>query len=193
VRVERRELDAAGRPLRTGEPPGPERRYPGMALLPATPADFDGDGFADLMLWEAPLPGRSVNALTEALASAAWPVRVRIHRYGVSQRRFEARAMASISFGIPVEWFLFPGEEGPIRLAAAADFDGDGLADFGCLTGPRRYTVWKSGTDYRNELARVLDTAGPIERLEFAKPLGEQRAATLALRTESALYILDPP
>lgn len=192
IRVERRQLDADGRPVRMAEEPGPERRYPGTVLLSAMPPDFDGDGFADLLLWDAPLPGRSVGALSEALTSAEWPIRVRMHRFDSAARRFEARSSGAISFGIPVEWFLFPGEIGPIRLHTVADFDGDGRSDFGCQTGPRTFTIWHSSRGYSEQSARRLHTREPIESVAFANPLGERRAATMALRTESTLYILDP-
>ena len=192
IRVERRLLDEGGRSLPTSDGPGPERRYPGTILLSPTPPDFSGNGHADLLLWDAPLPGRSVGALSDALASAEWPVRVRVHAFDPSRRRFDARASTAISFGIPVEWFLFPGEIGPIRLHTAADFDGDGRADFGCQNAPRQFTIWKSSLEFRGDMARVIHTEEPIERVEFATALGERRAATLALRTASALYILDP-
>lgn len=192
VRIERLPLDDTGRAIRGAGTLGPERRYPGTALLSPTPPDFDGDGYADLALWDAPLPGRSVSSLTAAFTASSWPVRVRLHRFNTETGRFEARALAAISFGVPLEWFLFPGETGPIRLHTTGDFDNDGRVDFACATGPTEFTIWLSNNGFRAEAARVIRTGAPIEAVAFAEPLGEQRGATLALRTASALYILDP-
>lgn len=122
------------RPPASAEPAGPgdavyvspERRYPGVLIAPhGAPPDFNGDGFADLLLWNVELPGRSLGSIARAAQSGAWKVTMTVHLYNPPDERYNARPNAVTRMNAPIDTVLGGGVNGPFHHLLLRDVDGD--------------------------------------------------------------------
>ncbi|MFP4501592.1 MAG: FG-GAP repeat domain-containing protein [Candidatus Hydrogenedentota bacterium] len=172
----------------------PSRRYPGRLLnTRANMPDFNNDGLVDLALWilpsMAPTPGR----LAAALAAGRWPIRIAMHFFQPSQRRFAPLPTAYVNLSLPTAWFLGGAARTPLRHVVLDDLDGDGRTDLACATGPRTFSVWRfreEGFNISPSWAYRFNT--PIQHVVFRTPLDEGGGVAIALRTEKRLYVLRP-
>lgn len=172
--------------------PGPVRKYPGRLLISTEDLpDFNGDGYTDLVLWKAPDPGPSINALTGAAVRGTWPVRLTMHLYSPEKGRFEPRPVSWIEGAAPIAAF-FSGENGqPLSLLVLRDFDGDGRTDLGCGLAARTFSVWlarpegfMAAPDFEHLFPEDL------RGIEFKADLDGLRRTSLALRGTENLYVL---
>jgi hypothetical protein len=180
---------------------GPPRRYPGRLARAAerpfawgeTPwPDFDGDGFADLLLWKAPLPGRSVDSMAEAVTGGSWPVRLTAHLFSPGKGRYEPRPAGRIEARLPVWRLLDLARGAPLRHAVFDDLDGDGGDDCAFATDVDRYGVWLFGDGFAATPSASYAFSSVIAGIEYAGPLGPGRASAILLRTRRAVHVLEP-
>lgn len=171
---------------------GPERRYPGnLIALEGDLPDFNHDGWIDLLLWSAPEPGMSVDAITRAITSSAWPVRLTTHLFVPEENRFAPTPSAHFECTIPILWFLTPDLAGPLRNIVLRDFNGDGRTDLGCCVAPNRFCVWlygENGFNAEPDFAQTFPDA--ITGVDFRACLDGQGRTSLGLRASRTLYVL---
>jgi len=170
--------------------PGPERRYAGANVIGGdAPADFNGDGFADILLFNTPRPGISVDSLLRAVTGRNWPVTLVVHLYSPDKGRYEPAAATSLEFRIPVTWFL--SEYGPLRHPVMADFNGDGKTDLGMCTEEDEFGVWLYNDGFN---------ATPDEKHSFPENIisiehvggiaANDRRSSIVLRGDTRVYAL---
>ncbi len=173
---------------------GPPRLYPGSLVLhPDSLPDFNGDGFSDIMLWKAPRPGLSADALARALTSNRWPLNITTHVYLPDKKRFSPRPQTLIGIEIPVAWFMAPTPQGPLQALILRDFNGDGRTDFGCLTAQDTFTAWKAEGEGLAAAPAVEERfSAPVDEVMFETDLDGRGATSIALRCGNQLAILRP-
>jgi hypothetical protein len=173
---------------------GPLRRYPGsMVVLQADPPDFNGDGYHDLLLWNAPNPTPSISALSRVTVRATWPITVTVHRFIPDKQRFEPKPWTGITIETPIAWFLAGGNQIPVRHLVWRDLNGDGKADFACATASQTYAAWLTG-DEGLSARPSFETPFPedILGIAFEAALEGQRATSIGLRGATRLFVLKP-
>ncbi len=161
IRVERVGND--GSAARASSSP---RRYPGVLIAPQeTGADLNADGYADLLLWRAPSPSMSMDAVVRAAQSGTWNVMITVHLYEPSAHRFAARPIEWFQANAPVMRVLEGGVRGPFEYTALEDIDGDGRMDIVTTGAGNELTAWRF-TDKR-EAEPWLSTTfeDPIEEI----------------------------
>lgn len=168
-------------------------RFPGSLVVhPEEWPDFNGDGYTDLILWRAPSPGHSVDALTRTISTGTWPVTFTIHFYNPQTKRHDARPAMRFDTNVPVGWFIEPNGGIPLRQWLFCDLDGDGRDDFACATSERAFTIWIM----RNERPQNHSTykrifPSSIDSIQFKAALQPaSTTTTIGLRTENAIHIL---
>jgi len=169
---------------------GPERRYPGNLILSADRPDFNHDGYVDLVLWNAPMPGMSVDALTRAITGGAWPLDIAVHLFSPEKKRFEPVPRAQISLTVPVLWFF---QRGPIQNEVFRDFNGDGRTDIACSNAKNTFAAWlftENGFSRSPDFQYTFPE--PISGLEFAADLDGKGRTSIGLRGEKNFYLLRP-
>lgn len=181
-------VDADGFPASIAAP-GPPRRYPGALVMSATGLpDFNGDGYKDVLLWNSPRPGISVDALLRAVVGRHWPVTLTVHLYSPGKGRFEPEAATALTFRIPVAWFL--DGPSPLRDAVLADFNGDKKTDLGMCIEDNEYGIWL----YSDGFAAV-----PDEKHRFSENITEVATTgdvsgngktSIVLRSDHYVYAL---
>ena len=173
-------------------PAGPKKRYPGILIdLEEDPADFNGDGYADLLFWQAPKPPMSVDGLTRAVLGRNWPLEITVHLFSTDKDRYEPKPAAHVETLIPVTWFLTEPWEAPMRHVVLRDFNGDGRTDLGCCNEPERFQVWlfsEQGFAANPDFSQTFPE--PITDVEFKADLDATGRTSIGLRTEKALYVL---
>jgi len=170
---------------------GPRRRYPGRPIVVADTPDFNGDGFADLLLWTAPTPALTVQGLARALTQANWPVRLRAHVYMPDKRRFAPQAAAGLDVRGPVAWYLRRPGYAPLKQIVLRDMNGDGRTDIGVSTGPRRYAVWLYGEDgFASSPAASHTFSSNILGIAMRLDLDGTGRTSIVLRTAQAFYVI---
>lgn len=171
---------------------GPERRYPGVMILPDSDLpDFNHDGYTDLILWKAPMPGITVDALTRALTGRSWPLQLTVHLFSPEKRRYEPIPSAHIAFTAPIDWFFLMEHTTPLRGVVLRDFNGDGRTDMGCCVAPNRFCVWLYGdTGFAEEPDFTQTFPEPVTDSAFQEDLDGKGRTSLGIRTEKALYVL---
>ena len=86
---------------------GPKRSYPGILLDPeAEHPDFNKDGYVDLVLWKAPMPAVTVQGLSRAVTAGRWPLRITVHLFRETAKRYAPQPSGYIATDAPVSWFL---------------------------------------------------------------------------------------
>jgi len=173
-------------------PAGPKKRYPGILIdLEEDAADFNGDGYTDLLMWQAPRPPMSVDGLTRAVLGRNWPLELTVHLFSTEKDRYEPKPAAHLETLIPVTWFLAGATETPMPHVVIRDFNGDGCTDLGCCNEPNRFQVWLfSEQGFRAEPEFSGTFPEPITDIEFKADLDRSGRTSLGLRTEKALYVL---
>lgn len=169
--------------------PGPARRYPGaLVTSPSDFPDFNGDGYKDLLLWTAPTPGISVDALLRAVVGRNWPITLTAHMYSPNKGRFEPEAESTLPFRIPVTWFL----EGPspLRNPVFADFNGDKKTDLAMCTEENEYSVWL----YTDDFAAIPDESHKFKEnitdVELIADVAGNGKTSIVLRSDHYVYAL---
>lgn len=177
----------------TGQGPfeqGPVRSYLGRLVIAEDFPDFNGDGFADLLLWNTPMPGTSVESLVRTLLGRTWPVRLTVHMFSVEKERFEPSAAASLSVKVPVPWFL--ERDGPVRHAVLRDFNGDGKTDLAFCTDENTFSTWlfHDGFESMPNETHVFDE--PVAAVELTADLDGSGRHAIVLRSQHHFHALLP-
>jgi len=173
------------------EQAGPEREYPGRIIPMRAMPDFNGDGYADILLWHAPEPAASMQGVTRALAENVWPVRLTAHLFSPGKGRYEPRPSARVDTTIPLDWFLRMQGPSPLRLLVADDFNGDGMDDL--ALAPDRKTLQinlaKDGTiqTMPDETIAFTET---LEDVIAVRKLDPKEGAAIILRSDRAVYVI---
>jgi hypothetical protein len=170
---------------------GPLRQYPGLPIVIEDAApDFNGDGAADLLLWKAPAPAVSLDALTQAVTSASWPIRITAHLFSPEKNSYEAKPFARIERRIPLTWFLNMEGGSPLRHCVMRDFDGDGKTDLAFCGDERTLLIWASGQGFQGEPAQTVSFQEPITGVEFQEDVDGKGRSSLGIRTAHGLHVL---
>jgi len=176
---------------------GPIRRYPGalfkreddgwLSKAYTYNPDFNGDGYFDLVLWDAPRPGVSIDSLVRTVMGRSWPVRVAIHLYVPDKARYDPKPAGMISAKVPINFFL---NRNPVANIAMVDVDGDGLTDLGFSTEPNNYHLWLAADGFARDPDWTHTFGEPIKRVEFSADLSGNGRTSILLRGEKNLYLL---
>lgn len=167
-------------------------RYPG-AILPygsASLPDFNGDGFVDLVLWKAPVPGGSFDALTRAATGGAWPLTTTVHLYDASKGKFAARPSSPIKHDVGVSWFVTTEQGSPLRHVVFEDLDGDGRSDFGCSAEANKFNMWWYRDGFEQSPSFAHEFAEPLAELESVYAAKDAPVALLLFRSQHALHVV---
>jgi len=172
----------------------PERRYRGSLIPPQQMLpDFNADGYTDLLLWCAPRPGTSIQAVTEALTSRSWPLELRVQCFEPEKNRYDPRSVSIIRTRVPIGWFLHPERGIPLYLPLFGDFNGDGRTDVAFATGASEYCAWTCGDEgfpARPSFQRSFPEN--IDRLEIRADLDGTGRIGAVIRGERHIYVLKP-
>ncbi len=179
-----------GEPGRPGEPsrPTPARLYPGILVPPrgALP-DFNRDGYTDLLLWNTPMPGASIEGITRAVREGSWPVLISVHLFDPAQGLFAARPKTLVRAGVPLFWFVEPEDGAPLRNLSLADFDGDGHCDLGFSSSPSSFSIWLYRDGFSSEPSFRRTFRQTITSCEI---LPSHSRPVVILRSANALHIV---
>ena len=170
---------------------GPPRLYPGAIVPPRdVPPDFNGDGWADLLLWRAPAPTFSLSSLTRWAQSGRWALDLMVHLFEPATMRYDARPAAVLRTRVPLVGFLEPEAGLPVSLWTAGDFDGDERDDLLLKTEPRRLDVWLYRDGFAQESDAALRFPAAVTGIEFAGALAPDGPAVLAVRTQDGRHLV---
>ncbi len=168
------------------------QRYPGMAVPCATTVpDFNGDGYADLLLWNAAAPVPTVGAISRALTEGYWSVRLTVHLFDPASGRYSPVPFAVIPLQVPVAWFLADPGSPPVRHLVLDEFNGNDRTDLLCATAPDKLAVWVSvPSGIRPDPLQVIQFPGPVQRVELRGDLDGEGRISLVLSGPKTFYIL---
>ena len=179
-----------------GEAPekkGPARRYPGTIMVDREyAADFNGDGYTDLLLWSAPKPGLSIDSLIRTAIGNTWPVRLTIHLYSADKKRFDPAPVATIAMQVPVFWFVDLGKGHPFPLWLVRDFDGDGKNDLLLPSKDSELSVWLARDGFASTPSDKMTFLEPLERIIASSDVDLKGRTGLVIQGQSRLHILWP-
>lgn len=181
-------VDAEGVPTAIAAP-GPARRYSG-AMIPFgdIPPDFNGDGYADILMWNAPRPGISVDALLRAVVGRNWPITLTAHLYSPEKGRFDPTVETELTFRIPVTWFLTGGV--PLRHYVLADFNGDRKTDLAMCTEEKEYSVWLYNDGFGAAPDEKHTFTENITGVELTADVAGNGKSSIVLRSDRYVYAL---
>ncbi len=177
-----------GRELKLSSP----QRYPGMAIPCATNVpDFNGDGYADLLLWNAAAPVPTVGAVTRALTEGYWSVRLTVHLFDPASGRYSPVPSVVIPLQVPVAWFLADPGGPPVRHLVLDEFNGNDRTDLLCAVAPDKLAVWVSvPSGIRPDPHQIIQLPGPVQRVELRGDLDGDGRTSLVLSGSKAFYVL---
>ncbi|MCC6488208.1 MAG: hypothetical protein IT364_11980 [Candidatus Hydrogenedentes bacterium] len=176
----------------------PIRKYPGRVVRSdfepdieySQRADFNGDGYVDLVLADAPRPGTSVDSLVRTVLGRTWPLRLTVHLFVPEKERFDPKPFGVIDCKVPVTWFF--GRE-PLRNVCIADFDGDKMTDLGFSAEESEFQVWLAADGFGDQPDWSYKFPGPIERIETVADVAGNGRMSVLLRCERTLFLLRAP
>lgn len=172
---------------------GPPRRYPGIPVLTNdTPPDFNADGYADILLWHAPQPGRSMDALNRALSMQTWSLRLAAHVYLPDRRRYDPHPLGLIDTQLPLGWFLNPRSGVPLTHRLLRDLNGDGATDLALATGEAEFSIWLFDDGFSSEPDFRQRFATPITAIPLHADLDGTGNTAIILAAPNAYHILYP-
>lgn len=182
------------RPAAGAEASGEDKtwRYPG-ALMPYGDTrlpDFNGDGFVDLLLWKAPVPGASLDALTRAATGGSWPLTTTVHLYDPQKGRFTPRPASPIKHHVAVSWFVTTEQGSPLRHVVFEDFNGDGMSDFGCSAAPDQFSLWWHTDGFSQAPDFTHTFPAPLTKLKSVYAERESPVALMLFRSPHALHVV---
>lgn len=178
-----------------GESYGPERRYPGLPLVPSEqPPDFDGDGNADLLLWRAKRPASAFTEAPRLLTDPTWPVYLQGHRYMPESARFDPEPLFHIALKAPVTRFLESSATGPFEHLLLADFAGNGKTGMALAAAPGVLRLYPDlSTRGTREKHLDLALAGGILSAEILGPVKPDGANVLLVRGDNECLVAYAP
>ena len=172
----------------------PKRRYSGSLLLAKKGlADFNGDGYTDLLLWRAPLPGTSLGSMARTLSTGTWPVELMPHLYSPESGLYAGRPRGRIETQVSLKWYLSREFGSPVRNLILNDFDGDRRTDVAFTPTERSFSLWLYAEGFRKkpDYSVTLDTnILKVTRVFESKGSGRDR---ILLRGKDAYYLLRLP
>ncbi|HOJ32476.1 MAG TPA: VCBS repeat-containing protein [Candidatus Hydrogenedentes bacterium] len=165
----------------------PGRLFPAGEMVP----DFNGDGYADILLFSSPDPLTSTDFWGRFLVDGCWPLRVSVHLFLPEKKRFSPIPASVISLKLPLARFLMYQSEGYLKHVLFRDFDGDGHTDCGWAIKDNEYQIWLWKTDGFSEKPEyVAKFADDIIRIEHCADMTGDGFLSIVFRTNSILYIL---
>ena len=178
-----------------GETFGPERRYPGLPLLPSEhPPDFDGDGYADLLLWRAKRPASAFTEAPRLLTDPTWPVYLQGHRYMPESARFDPEALFHIELNAHVTRFLESSATGPFEHLLLADFAGSGKTGMALATAPDNVRLYLDlSTRETGDTHADLALEDGIRSVEILGPVKPDGADVLLIRGDGESLVAYAP
>ncbi len=171
------------------------RRYPGAILVDDEGvADFNGDGFADLVLWKAPEPGMSVDSIMRAAAGKDWPLHISIHLFLPDTMRHDPRPSGHLTGRVPITWLLGIGQAAPVRNLVIRDLDGDGRSDVGLSMSDDQFSIWISGpAGFAAKPDLVHAFPERIDEVAFCADLDGSGVQAIGLRTARTVQVIRAP
>jgi hypothetical protein len=168
------------------------QRYPGMAIPSSTKVpDFNGDGYADLLLWNAAAPAPTVGAVTRALTQGYWSVRLTVHLFDPASGHYAPVPFVVIPLQVPVAWFLADPGSPPVRHLVLDEFNGNDRTDLVFATAPDKLAVWVAvPSGIRPDPHQEIQLPGPIQRVELRGDLDGDGRTSLVLSGPGAFYVL---
>jgi len=167
----------------------PKRRYPGIiAVDESTLPDFNGDGFVDLLLWNAPMPGTSVDSLSRAVQEQSWPLRITAHLFDAERGLYEAAPRGHIDLRAPTMWFIERSRGVPLRHLLPRDLDGDGGTDIALASSERVFGIWLFRDRLRASPDFTFEAPADIREVALEAPLGGDAGHIVVLRTDRAFH-----
>lgn len=174
---------------------GPEREYPGIPIVNSdTPPDFNGDGYADLLLWRAKRPASAFTEAPRLLSDPSWPVYLQAHLYNPENRRFDPRPLFHIEVSTPVVRFLEPTPAGPFEYFLMADLTGDKRTDLVLSTDNRQLEIYSGLHEGDTAVRRtVVSAEAPLVSVSLLGPLRPDGAQVLLARTRLRSLVIHAP
>lgn len=196
VRIAVEDLPGADEPVVTV---GAPKHYPGKLVVPMVDwapgvepqlPDFNADTYTDLVLWSAPEPAMSIDALTRAATAGDWPLRLAVYLFSPETRRYEARPHDVIELRVPLAWFPFQFLGTPIRSYRFPDLNGDGHSDFACTTAANEFSAWVYDDGFPKRPSFRVRTAEPIDEFALVADLNDDGRDILCIRAGNALEVI---
>lgn len=189
-----RTLSETPSPWRPDIDAAPPRRYPGLPVTPfERPPDFNGDGFADLLLWSSPRPGSSIEALARTVIGRTWPVRAAAHLYRPAEETYDPKPASTIETRLPLTRFLVLEDGSPFQHCVLEDFNGDGRTDVAWVTEPNTVeaaTFGETGFGARPDFTHTFPE--PLLRIAHCVDATGDGRAGIVYQGAQAFYWLRP-
>jgi len=171
----------------------PERLYPGKIITGSPMPDFNGDGYADLLLWKTPDPLNGWSLVSRAISTRTWPVRLMAHLFSPEKMRYEPRPLSVIETHAPLSWFVQTERGSPVHNLVMADFNADGRTDLAFSTSESTYGVWLATKDgFTRRPTQVVTLSEPVESVALVTDLDGSGAAAVGLRGHDQVFLLRP-